>query len=104
MIPLFLVNVLTVGLELFTLVVSPNYQRRGIGSLLFKDFVHEADEAGLQAILGASPVGIGLYRKYGFVDFRVMNFKLWEYDGGKGMGIARHVIMHRPAVTKGSSK
>ena len=72
--------------------------------MLFKDFVYEADEAGLQAILGASPDGIGLYRKYGFVDFEVTDFKLWEYDGGEGMGIARHVIMHRPAVTKGSLK
>lgn len=49
-------------------------------------------------MLGASPDGIDLYRRYGFVDFEVMDFKLWEYVGGEGMGVATHVIMHRPAV------
>lgn len=89
-------------LELSVLVVSPNYQRRGIGTMLLEDGLRGADEAGLQAILGASPDGISLYRRYGFVDFEVMDFKLWEYEGGDGMGIARHVIMHRPAVTRES--
>jgi GNAT superfamily N-acetyltransferase len=84
--------------------VSPKYQRQGIGALLFNDFLCEVDEAGLQAILGASKDGIGLYRKHGFVDFEVTDFKLWEYEGGEGMGVDRHVIMHRPGVTQGSAK
>jgi ribosomal protein S18 acetylase RimI-like enzyme len=91
-------------LELSVLVVSPKYQRRGIGTLLLEDGLKRADEAGLQAVLGASPEGIGLYRRYGFVDFEIMDFKLWEYEGGEGLGTARAVIMHRPAVVDGSSK
>jgi hypothetical protein len=72
----------------------------GIGTLLVEDGLRKADEAGLQTVLGASPFGIGLYRRYGFVDYETMDIKLWEYEGGKGMGTARHVIMNRPAVTQ----
>lgn len=80
------------------LIVSPQHQRKGIGALLLEDGLREADVQGLQVVLGASPEGIGLYRKYGFVDFEVMDLNLWEYEGGEGMGIARHVVMHRPSV------
>lgn len=47
-------------------------------------------------MLGASPWGIGLYRKYGFVDVHVMNIRLEEYEGGERMGGTSHVIMRRP--------
>lgn len=80
------------------LIVSPQHQRKGIGALLLEDGLREADVQGLQVVLGASPEGIGLYRKYGFVDFEVMDLNLWEYEGGEGMGTARHVVMHRPSV------
>lgn len=26
-----------------------------------------------------------------------MNLKLWEYEDGEGMEVARHCVMHRPA-------
>jgi hypothetical protein len=67
--------------------------------MLLEDGLREVDALGLQAVLGASPEGLGLYKKYGFVDYEVMDFNLWEYEGGEGMGVARHVIMHRPAVS-----
>lgn len=78
--------------------MSPKYQRQGIGGILLRDFLNEADRTGLQAILGASDDGLGLYLKNGFTEFEVMKLKLWEYERGEGMGIARHAIMHRPAV------
>ncbi len=62
----------------------------------------EADELGLQAVLGASKEGKGLYKKYGFVEFKVMEVRLWEYEGGEGMSLDHHVIMHRPAQTRPS--
>lgn len=68
--------------------------------MLLKDFLNETDKLGLQAILGASEGGLGLYKKNGFEEFEVMKLKLWEYERGQGMGITRHIIMHRPAVTK----
>lgn len=89
---------LTDGIELNTLVVSPEYQRRGIGKLLIEDGLKEADRLGLQAVLGASKEGLGLYKKHGFTEFEVMEVRLWEYEGGEGMGLDRHVVMHRPAV------
>ncbi|KAG0652075.1 hypothetical protein D0Z07_1173 [Hyphodiscus hymeniophilus] len=88
-------------LKLSTLVVSPDYQRRGIGALLIEDGLKVADEAGLQAVLGASDQGIGLYKKHGFGEDVVVDLKLWEYEGGEGLGVTRHVYMHRPAVVKG---
>jgi hypothetical protein len=55
------------------------------------------DEAGLQCVLGASKEGRGLYKRYGFVDFQIMELRLWEYEGGEGMGMDQHCIMWRPA-------
>lgn len=65
--------------------------------MLFEDGLRRADEAGLQVVLGASDMGIGLYRKYGCVDVEVMILNLWEYEGGEGMGVERWVFCHRPA-------
>lgn len=85
--------------ELFILVVSPECQRQGIGTILLEDGLKEADELGLQCVLGASPEGLGLYKKHGFSEFKNMSLNLWEYEGGEGMGVVDHCIMHRPAKT-----
>ncbi|KFY45626.1 hypothetical protein V494_00880 [Pseudogymnoascus sp. VKM F-4513 (FW-928)] len=85
--------------KLRMLCVLPECQRMGLGARMLEDGLQEADRRGLQSILGASPYGIGLYRRHGYVDFEAMEFKLWEYERGKGMGVAKHVVMHRPAVT-----
>jgi ribosomal protein S18 acetylase RimI-like enzyme len=86
--------------KLSTLTVFPQYQRRGIGAILFEEGLKVADEAGLQTILGASDQGIGLYKKYGCVECVVLDLKLWEYEGGEGLGVTRHVFLHRPALSK----
>lgn len=80
------------------LAVLPECQRMGLGAMMLEEGLREADRRGLQSILGASPYGIGLYRRHGYVDFEAMELKLWEYERGKGMGLAKHVVMHRPAV------
>ena len=79
------------------MVVSSKYQRMGIGTKLLEEGLHQADLLGLQSVLGASPEGEGLYTRFGFKEYVVMNFKLWEYEGGEGMREARHVVMHRVA-------
>lgn len=81
-----------------TLAVLPKYQRMGLGAMMLEEGLREADRRGLQSILGASPFGIGLYRRHGYVDFEAMELKLWEYERGEGMGLEKHVVMHRPAV------
>ncbi|KAH8592748.1 hypothetical protein B0O99DRAFT_628870 [Bisporella sp. PMI_857] len=89
--------------KLFLLEVSPKHQRRGIGSLLLESGLKEADLKGLQCVLGASPEGLGLYRKHGFVTTQHMSLNLWEYEGGEGKGTVEHCIMHRPAKAQVSS-
>jgi N-acetylglutamate synthase-like GNAT family acetyltransferase len=81
-------------------VVSPKWQRRGIGKMLLENGLKEADELGLQSVLGASKSGKGLYKKYGFVEFEIMEIKLWEYEGGEGMSLDHQVVMHRSAQKK----
>lgn len=85
-------------LELFTLVVDRKYHRKGIGSLLLKDGLKEADEAGLQCVLGASPEGLSLYKKHGFVEVKQMSLDLSHYEGGEGRGAVRHSILYRPSM------
>jgi GNAT superfamily N-acetyltransferase len=87
-------------IELGALVVSPLHQRRGVGTQLLELFLRETDELRLQAVLGASREGRGLYKRYGFRDYEVMELKMWEYEGGEGMAIEEHVIMHRPVKEK----
>ena len=94
-------SVLTIILELSMLIVSPKCQRMGIGTKLLEEGLQEVDEAGLPAVLGASPYGEGLYKKFGFQEFEDFSVNLWEYAGGEGCGVARHVVMHRPAMKRG---
>ncbi|KAG9235063.1 acyl-CoA N-acyltransferase [Amylocarpus encephaloides] len=84
--------------KLNVLIVSPSLQRRGIGTLMLSEGLKEVDRRGLQCVLGASPEGAGLYEKIGFKEVGSMELKLWEYEGGEGMGMTRHGVMHRPAV------
>jgi ribosomal protein S18 acetylase RimI-like enzyme len=83
--------------ELGVLVVSPDCQRRGIGTALLEEGLGEVDRRGLQCVLAASAKGRGLYKKFGFADFEILEFNLAEYEGGEGCGYEFHAIMHRPA-------
>lgn len=69
----------------------------GIGTKLLEDGLKEVDELGLQVVLGASPEGEGLYKRYGFTEYAAWIHRLSDYEGGKGMSDARHIVMHRPA-------
>ncbi|EPE28552.1 Acyl-CoA N-acyltransferases (Nat) [Glarea lozoyensis ATCC 20868] len=81
--------------KLNALVILPPYQRRGIGTLLLSEGLKEVDALGLQCVLGASPEGYGLYERYGFKEVGMMELKLWEYEGGEGLGETRHGVMRR---------
>lgn len=84
------------NLELGVLVVDPCRQRQGIGSKLLEHGLKEVDKRGLQCVLGASEAGVGLYRKFRFVDYEMMYIDLEKY-GGVGLGTDEHVLMNRPA-------
>lgn len=75
-------------------------QRQGIGSLLLRNGLEDADQGSLECVLGASLEGLDLYKKYGFVEFQKMTLDLKGYEGGEGMGIVQHWIMHRPARSR----
>ncbi|KAH6685432.1 acetyltransferase [Plectosphaerella plurivora] len=53
---------------LATLVVHPDYQRRGCGSTLVQWGCNLADENAVGAFVDASKDGIPLYERFGFVD------------------------------------
>lgn len=70
--------------------------------MLLEAFLKDADALGVQAVLGASPYGRGLYKKYGFVDYHIEVVDLSQYEGGEGYGEDVHVTMHRPAKAMSS--
>ncbi|KAH7419995.1 hypothetical protein BKA64DRAFT_634647 [Cadophora sp. MPI-SDFR-AT-0126] len=82
--------------KLCTLIVSPSHQRRGIGQQILSHGLKEVDRLNLQCVLAASKEGLGLYKRFGFVEFERMELRLWEYDGGEGFGLEDHVVMWRP--------
>lgn len=45
----------------------PDYQKRGIASMQLQWGCDEADKAGQECYLDASPVGKSLYEKFGYV-------------------------------------
>jgi hypothetical protein len=49
--------------------------------------------------VSASPAGEPLYKKPGFVEYKVFSVDLSGYKGGEGKGINRVVILNRPART-----
>ncbi|CZS87874.1 uncharacterized protein RCO7_00855 [Rhynchosporium graminicola] len=84
--------------KLAVLIVSPEHQRRGIGTRLLEAGLAGIDEMGLQCVLAASKEGLDLYKKFGFVEFEMMRLKLWKYEGGEEYKEEEsHVVMRRPA-------
>jgi GNAT superfamily N-acetyltransferase len=103
------------ALYLGILACSPTKQRSGAGSALVEWGVNLADSLGLPCRLEASPVGYGLYRKFGFEDVAVVDVKVteqWGRTNANGSnwgannavplagpladGVQRTVIMRRP--------
>jgi GNAT superfamily N-acetyltransferase len=69
---------------LAVLVTAPEFQGRGVGSLLCKDGLHVADRERLPAWLEASAKGRRLYQKLGFEDVEDIVIDLSDY-GGEGV-------------------
>ncbi|KAK4493839.1 hypothetical protein PRZ48_015024 [Zasmidium cellare] len=54
------------------LLVSPKHQHRGIGSQLLQFVLNEADRRGLPVGLESTPAGLGLYKRHGFGEAKVI--------------------------------
>ena len=67
-----------------TLVVDPEWQRRGIGKRLLEDALSIVDENGWEAFIDASPAGLGLYSKLGWEEVGRHVVDLGDYGGEKG--------------------
>ncbi|KAI9746609.1 MAG: hypothetical protein M1818_000322 [Claussenomyces sp. TS43310] len=76
------------------MVVVPEYQRMGIGTMLMKDALKVVDEAGMPAWLGASEKGLGLYLKSDFRVDQVIEIDMTKYGGNT---IEKQTCMIRPA-------
>lgn len=108
-------SLLTDCADLGILACKPDRQRLGAGSALVRLGTELADELNLPCRLEASPVGYGLYRKFGFEDVDVLDTKVTEtwgvtntdgsnwgannaldLAGPAAEGVVRTVIMRRP--------
>ena len=58
--------------------VNPAYQGRGIGSIFLKHIIEITNKAGLPIILEATPEGVPLYERHGFVKLKDIDM---NYDG-----------------------
>jgi len=67
-----------------TLVVDPEWQRRGVGKRLLEKVLSIVDENGWEAFVDASPAGLGLYKKLGWEEVGRSVVDLGDYGGEKG--------------------
>ncbi|RDW95052.1 hypothetical protein BP5796_00815 [Coleophoma crateriformis] len=83
-------------LKLWEIAIHPRYQNQGLGTSLMKEFMGEIETKNVQAVLGASKEGLGLYEKFGFERIKEMDFDLEKYSAGEIKGREKHVVMWRP--------
>lgn len=72
--------------ELLDLATLPKFKRRGAGAQLVNWGLERADREEKRAVLSASPQGLSLYRKLGFVERDELRIDLGEY-GGEGVHV-----------------
>ena len=65
------------------LAVRPEYQRKGLGSLLLDPVWKLADKDNAKTFIQASEKGIGLYLKYGWVEVDEIVMDFSPYGGPK---------------------
>lgn len=78
------------------LAVLPEYQGKGLGGRLLRPGLEEADKAGAQTYIEASPAGLPVYLKYGWQSVDELAIDMRPY-GGHGV---EHVpfMMREPGV------
>lgn len=69
------------ALVLLGLAVSPTHQRLGLGSLLIREGLAMADQAGAKTYLESSVVGVPLYLKHGFKQVDEILIDMRPYGG-----------------------
>jgi GNAT superfamily N-acetyltransferase len=82
-----------------TLVVLPEYQRMGVGHELLRWGLAKADEEQVECWIDASPAGLGLYKKFGWVEVGHLDLDLKDWRGGESK-VSRTVHLVRPPTAK----
>ncbi|KAF2137611.1 uncharacterized protein K452DRAFT_291428 [Aplosporella prunicola CBS 121167] len=73
---------------LFSICVSPDYQRKGIGAILMQWGMDQADKDGLPIYLESTPAGYSLYKKMGLET--IGEIKVPEFEGLNYPVMIRH--------------
>lgn len=76
------------------LVTLPEYRGKGIGSSLLQWGLDAADEKGVECWIDASPMGVELYKRMGWVEVDHVDVDLGKY-GGEGGKMDRTVCLIR---------
>jgi ribosomal protein S18 acetylase RimI-like enzyme len=81
------------------LAILPAYQRLGIGQAMLATVLKQADEEGRKVFIYATPEGVSLYRKFGWVecDDR-LRFGLAQFEAGKGVLETTLFLMREPGA------
>ena len=61
--------------------------------MLLEQGLQDARRDRFQTVVHASSTVAGLFRRYGFRDYEIMDMNLWEYGGASQ--VERRVIMHK---------
>lgn len=84
---------------LHILVVSPEHQRRGLGTMLIEEGLRNADKDSARAYVEASAKGLQLYKRHGW---RKIDFIEIDMTAHGGNGIAREeLLMREPKAAPG---
>ena len=67
-------------LDLMSLAVDPDYQRKGIASKLLKAMFEKTDNCGYSTYVNADIDNVDFYRKQGFEVIKEISIKIKDYD------------------------
>lgn len=85
--------------EIELLLIHPTHQNRGIGSQLLQFAIAEADRRGVPMGLESTPAGLGLYKRHGFREEKVIKADMRDFGwrGEYDPEAAKRVWMIRDA-------
>ncbi|KAL8920506.1 MAG: hypothetical protein Q9208_006256 [Pyrenodesmia sp. 3 TL-2023] len=81
---------------LHLLIVLPPHQRKGLGTMLIREGLAAADRDNARTYIEASPMGLGLYRKFGWKEIDDIVIDMRPH-GGTGMA-SEKCLMREPGA------